>query len=429
MKKLIFTFCLIATALSAMACSVINISTDDDKPVEVKERKDIVLTKSQQEMVERSNSFAFDFFTAVNKAEWNNGNRNGNLMTSPLSMQSLLSLMTPGASEELAADMIKGLGFEGCSVEELANYYEELIPALLNADSSTKIWNANALWVRKPVKLDKDYQSFVEKKYSATASDLPLDGSEAARIINKWCSDNTEGMIDHLFDSVPDEFKLVLANALYFKGIWAEDYKFEESATQTETFTNADGSQAKCKIMHQTFSGTAYCDGKLASVSLPFGNSAFSMRFIMPVDEGEDINSTLSGITSEKWSEINGYGKYSDSYGNIIMSLPRFESEYEATNDILKTAFESIGLGCIFSGIFDSIANETMALGEVGQKTRIKVNETGAEAAAVSWGAMKCTSVGPIEGTFHFEATRPFIYVISECSTGAILFAGAVKSL
>lgn len=415
-------------ALAGASCTDLNIS-DNEKAPRVKDRSDIVLTKTHQEMVPASNTFAFNFFTAVNKAEWNNGNKTGNLMVSPLSMQSLLSLMTPGASNELAADIIKGLGFEGYTVEELASYYKELIPALLKVDSSTKIWNANAVWVREPVKLDKKYQSFVQDKYDATASDLPLDGKEAADIINKWCSKNTNKMIDHLFDSVPDEYKIILANALYFKGIWSEDYKFKEASTKNETFTNADGKETKCQIMHQTFSGSAYCDDKIASVSLPFGNEAFSMRFIMPVDENEDINATLASVTSEKWNEITGYNEHQSYYGEIIMALPRFESEYEATNEILKTAFQSIGLGSLFTGYFDSIASELMVLGEVGQKTKIKVNETGAEAAAVSWGAMKCTSAGPVSGVFYFEATRPFIYVISECSTGAVLFAGVVKSL
>lgn len=429
-KTYLFTLAVAVMTFAGAACSDLGLNSNDkDKPQRVKEREDIVLTKGHQEMVPMSNTFAFNFLTAVNKAECKAGNTTGNFMVSPLSMQSLLSLMTPGASDELAEDIIKGLGFEGYTTEELADYYKELIPALLDVDKSTKIWNANAIWVREPVKIDKKYQSFVQDKYGATAADMPMNGKEAADLINKWCSKNTNKMIDHIFDNVDDEIKMVLANALYFKGIWSEKYKFDESDTKDEKFTNVDGTEKKVKMMHRTFEGNAFCDDKIASVSLPFGNQAFSMRFIMPVDENEDINKTLASITSEKWSEINGWNEHTERYGEIIMALPRFESEYEATNDILKEAFNNIGLGSIFSRVFDKIASEDMVLAQVGQKTKIKVNETGAEAAAISWGSMKCADAGPVDGKFYFEATRPFIYVISECSTGAVLFAGAVKKL
>jgi len=428
MKKSFLILTVAMTALTSIACSDID-TTNDEDVTKVKERKDIVLSKSHREMVPMSNTFAFDFFTAVNKAEFNNDNAYGNIMVSPLSMQSLLSMMTPGASDDLAADMIKGIGFEGYSVEDLASYYKELIPALLNVDSSVSLWNANAIWVRDPLKIDKNYLSIVKDKYDATAATLPKNGQEAADIINDWCSKNTNKMIDHIFDDVPAEYVMVLANALYFKGIWSEEYKFETSLTRNDTFTNADGSSNNCKIMHKTFEGTAYFDGELASVSIPFGNGAFSMRFIMPADKDDNINVTLASLNSAKWNELTGNGEYVKRYGEIIMSLPKFESEYEASSDILKTAFNSIGLGGIFTGCFDSMANEVLKLGEIGQKTKIKVNETGAEAAAVSHGEMKCTSVGPSDGVFHFEATRPFIYVISECSTGAILFEGVVKQL
>ena len=242
-------------------------------------------------------------------------------------------------------------------------------------------------------------------------------------MINGWCSDATHGMISKIVDEIPQSTIVSLLNAVYFKGIWEDP--FDKNHNTDEKFTNWDGTLVKKTFMNRTFDrARVYSDEYAEAMSLPYGNGAFAMTIVVPRN-GVSLNQILSGLDASTWKEYRDGGRYYMTY----FSMPKFEEEYAADKlciDILK----DMGMQKAFGGSadFSAMSDTPLCIDEIRHKAKIKVDEEGTEAAAVTYIGMRVTSVGPGGETFYFKADRPFLYFISECSTGEILFCGVKQS-
>ena len=196
-------------------------------------------------------------------------------------------------------------------------------------------------------------------------------------------------MINPLLDELDPYSATLLMNAIYFKGSWAD--KFDSSFTRKEDFTKGDGAKTKVDMMNQTSNVSYYFDKNCSAISKTYGNGAFKMTFILP-DEGITTAELAKGLDRT--------------------ALERIIKRKGSEEVIIK--------------IFSSMSSHlSLYISRVLQKARIKVEEKGTEAAAVTVIDMKLTSAIPSPGEpLTFYATRPFLYTISEVSTGAILFMG-----
>ena len=383
------------------------------------EREDIVLTKVQQQIGYNANTFTFDFLKAVCAKE----NVGKNIFVSPFSIQMALSMTAAGAEGETQGEMYDALGFNDFSSEDVSEFYYTLIPALQAVDNTTTFEIANSFWAKNRIKIKDAYIADIKDSFYAEVGTLPENPSQAAGVINGWCSDATHGMISKIVDEIPQSTIVSLLNAVYFKGIWEDP--FDKNHNTDEKFTNWDGTLVKKTFMNRTFDrARVYSDEYAEAMSLPYGNGAFAMTIVVPRN-GVSLNQILSGLDASTWKEYRDGGRYYMTY----FSMPKFEEEYAADKlciDILK----DMGMQKAFGGSadFSAMSDTPLCIDEIRHKAKIKVDEEGTEAAAVTYIGMRVTSVGPGGETFYFKADRPFLYFISECSTGEILFCGVKQS-
>jgi len=411
MKKM-FTLTLIAATLLANACDKTQPQKTEDNV-----REDIVLTKAQSDLSSKSNVFTFDFMKTLASKD----DKDINIFTSPLSLQMALAMTAEGAIGDTRQEMINALHLNGFSEAEVSGYFETIIPALEKVDKTTVMEIANSFWAKQSITIKNDYAAKLQASYYAECKTLDFDSSAAARAINSWCSDKTHGMINQVVDEIPEDQKVALVNAIYFKGEWTSP--FEESANTDDNFSNHDGTKAKVTLMNKDASMRVFVGKEASALSLPYGNGAYMMTIILP-EKGVDVNSIVAGLNTETWSD---YYLGGDRY-QVSISLPKFETEYTAS-DLCIAALDDMGMKSAFTRAadFTGISDTRLYIDQVIHKAKVKVNEKGTEAAAVSYIGMRTTSMAPPQQHIYFKVDRPFIYAISEISTGAIVFLGVQR--
>ena len=372
--------------------------------------KALELTTKSAEFAREGNTFAFDFLDRINTAE------EGDFILSPLSMQFLLGMLLDGAQNGTADEICKVLGYGAGEMDAVNEYCLSMMQQLPSLDKKTKLSIANAIFVNKQYSLKDSYKSTVGKYYMAEVANLDFfDGAGALKTINGWCNKQTNGMIPKVLDEVTPDILAYLLNALYFKSQWKE--KFPKSNTVNETFTAEGGATKKVPMMKNNKSFLYQDNDDFRVVRLPYGNGAFNMLVILP-QSGKTIAEVTSALKDFDW---NGFLSGMVSC-DVDLWLPKFETKYsKELNEILS----DMGMPSSFSSAadFKAMSDAAMCLSFVKQDAVIKVDEEGTEAAAVSIAGMKATSAGPGEHIV-FHADHPFLYLITESSTGAILFAG-----
>ena len=413
MKKTLSILGMCALILLGTACN-----SDDDGNIGSNTRKDIPLTRTEQEMVKASNGFAIDFFRNINADE------NGNVLVSPLSLSSLLAMTNNGAEGNTEAELLKALGFENQNAEEVNAYYKNLVNGLLTADETTKIGWGNSMWINKAHanEVKPTFKETISKEFGAELYTLAFD-KKALDKINDWSYRKTNGCVTEILDELSPNAISVLMNALYFKGIWKDP--FEKKNTKSGNFWN-HGKQVFTKFMCQKMMEIDYYASEAEGVQLielPYGNEAFSMVVVLP-NEGVEINDCIQGLTAEKWQ--NWMGNTANKIVNV--ELPKFKGEFTYEEN-LKAALQSMGIKDLFNADKCDLSGiaEGIYVGKIKQNTFIEVNEEGTEAAAVTVEEMIFSS-GQEPLTIDFIANRPFIYAIKEKSTNAILFMGKVTN-
>jgi serine protease inhibitor len=265
---------------------------------EPKPRKDINLTRAEQDLMDKGTDFAFRFFYQVCSTE----KEKPNVFVSPLSASLCLSMITNGATDNTLAEMQDVLGFPATtfSLDELNNYNQKLTSVLLDLDNTTQLGIANSIWIKEGFKV---YDSFIDvnkKMYDAQVQELDFTSPTAKDVINQWCANQTNNCIKEVIQEMPVDARMYLINALYFKGIWKS--QFDKSATGQENFTNTDGDQQKVAMMNQTatFNYTQTDDFSIAE--LPYGNEAFSMVILLPSGD-KILDESLSSLNYENWKQ------------------------------------------------------------------------------------------------------------------------------
>ena len=396
------------------------ISSDNDiENEEPKERKDIALTRSQIQLVSSGNTLACNMLKIIASQH------SESFIFSPISLEYALAMVNNGAAGETENQIRDVIGFGDRSVKEVNEFYKYLTENLLNVDNTVAMNIANAQVFNTAIgdesKYNKDYKNALTGYYNALFEgyDFAKDNKKALSAINSWASKQTEGMINPLLDELDPYSATLLMNAIYFKGSWSD--KFDSSFTRKEDFTKGDGAKTKVDMMNQTSNVSYYFDKNCSAISKTYGNGAFKMTFILP-DEGITTAELAKGLDRTALERIIKR-KGSEE---VIIKIPKFETSFTIElNDMLK----SLGMVDAFNPTkadFSSMSSHlSLYISRVLQKARIKVEEKGTEAAAVTVIDMKLTSAIPSPGEpLTFYATRPFLYTISEVSTGAILFMG-----
>ena len=371
------------------------------------------LTPEQKALAQTGNDFSFRFLRQIDQ------NDSGDWFVSPLSLQFLLSVVLNGAQDATAVEIARTLGFEASQLAELNDYSRKMIDRLPQLDPATKLSIGNAVFVNKQYPIDKKYKALVEKYYDAAVQNLDFKNEKSTlRTINGWCDKQTNGLIPSILEDVNPDMFAYLLNALYFKGKWS--YPFNKAWTEERTFYLESGREKKVKMMEKERK-YAYGENELFQrIRLPYGEGMFSMYVFLP-RKGHTVTEVLASLDAESWKELRSH-MYSDT--KINLWLPRFEAKYHIKlNDILK----DMGMPGSFrpGADFKAMSPNADYLDFVMQDAVIKVDEEGSEAAAItSAGMMGATAIPEPPRVIDFHCDHPFLYMITETSTGSILFAG-----
>jgi len=380
--------------------------------IETKPAKPLDLSTKQAGYVARGNDFAFSFLDEVGSVS------EKDFVISPLSMQFLLGMILDGANGDTAAEICATLGYGAGETDEVDAFCRSMLNQLPKLDAMTKLTLANAIIVDKGYPLVDKYIAQVKKYYDAEVSNLDFADTEgSAAKINKWCSDHTEGLIPKILDNTDPDMLAYLLNALYFKSQWST--KFDVKATVEEKFA-APGTEGVKTLMMKQHGKFEYTETEwFQAVRLPYGNKAYSMTVLLPKGE-YGPEQAARYFRKNSWDNF----RWSMFDCSVDLWLPRFETRFGiGLNDILS----GMGMPLSFSPKADFLGMSpyAMYLSFVRQDAVIKVDEEGSEAAAVSSAGMyKTTAIGEEAPPVIFHATRPFVYLISENSSGVVLFAG-----
>ena len=393
------------------------------------EREDLVLTKAQAGFVSYGNDFGLNLLKNQEDLDYRN------LILSPLSTQISIGMLLPGARGETAGEMVSALGF-GQDAEETIQYLSTLSDQLKSMDKKTDFRISNALVINSSshVKILPSYQQTLSEFADAEVFSGNFRSESLVSEVNKWSSRNTDGMIPVLIDSknpLSGSAVAILLNALCFKSTW--DKPFNNRLTLDAYFQTTDGVPVRLPMMNMQDYFRYYDDDRLQALQMDYGNGAFVFTIILP-REGVLLSDILAELDDATLRSFNA----SFQEMEVSVRIPKYKIEYSV--DLIpmlkaagiQRAFEpsiSSGPDEIVSGAdFGNMVSPSggVFVSEVLQKASFKLDEDGTEAAAIT--EVEIAATAPADGSSSrhkvFWANHPFLYMISERSSQAILFVG-----
>lgn len=354
------------------------------------------------------NRFAVDLYRKV-------ASDPGNLIFSPLSISTVLASLVPGAAGTTKDEMLRVLHLPG------AVSYRSFMAGLdQRGHAGGAQWTmANRAWVQNGLELSKSYVSATKNGfgYEIGQTDFAKSPENARLAINQWVEQQTQKRILDLFPpgSIGPDMRLVLANAIYFKGFW--DSQFDKKSTSDASFHLSRSQTATVPTMTQRHVYPFGHFGDVRVLELPYRGNQLSMVVVLPdsVDGLAALEKNLSAEYLQQWA--NGLHPQ-----EVEVELPRFLSKQKF--DLTRTLAD-MGMPTVFDAQSADLSGITgkrdLFLGIVVHGAFVEVNEEGTEAAAATGGGIRATATIMPE-TFH--ADHPFLYFIRDRQTGAILFMG-----
>jgi serpin B len=389
------------------------------------------LTSNETSLLESANKFGLKLFREVAR----NTSATENIFISPLSVSYAFGICYNGAKGETRDAIGSTLEMAGISVDDMNQAYHDVTEILTWTDPLIELNIANSFWSRLGKAIQPDFIEMSRTYFDARVEEIDFQAPWAADTINAWVDRSTNGKITEMVEPPIDPNVIaILMNAIYFKGNWM--FPFDPENTETDTFHLADGSETECQMMwlseddhatevdegvvapdtNATFFGNEY----LSAVSLPYGRGDFRMTILLPnlwMNPDNNLDSLIEKLTLENWeSWLAGLHPI-----RFTVGLPKFRFEYEVD---LKEILMTLGMEIAFNPAGADFGN--MFVDGVGwidkakQKAFIQVDEKGTEAAAVTM-VVFIKSMPP-----RLVLDRPFLIVIHEDVSGAILFIGKI---
>lgn len=374
-----------------------------------------VMTKSQEDFVADNNAFAFDLLSYV----MNDKSASDDFIVSPLSVSFVMNALANGAQGQTRSQIIDALGYDGIDLNQVNDYSKMLIEGCGAVDRKVTVGINNALFVNKDYTLKTAFSQNLDNYYDAFVASADFANPSALKTINDWCNEKSSGLIPTMIDNLSPQAAMCALNCMYFKGRWKAE--FSPSLTKDGEFTDIDGMKHQVSMMSKKNNPLRYVSNdKFQAVSLPFGRGMYRMYVILPTT-GNNVFTVAEALNAEAWNTALSAMKTA----KVNLMLPKFETETSLDlTEILKSAGMSDAFDASkadFSGMTEG--QKQIYLSLVKQNGRIRIDEEGAEAAAIT--AVVMDGAGIITGDpVEFHADRPFIYLIQESSSGAVFFVG-----
>jgi len=404
--------CILIIAILLFSACILP-SCEESEPLE-KETPKIVLRKKSAEIIEADKAFGFELFREVYSQS-----QEKNIMISPLSVSYALGMTYNGSAGTTLEAFNDVLHFGDLTTEEVNESYKDLMDQLLNLDDRVEFSLANSIWYRMGFQVLSEFIATNEEYFDAGVKEIDFNDPQTVEVINQWIEDQTNGKIKDMLDYIPAEAVMYLINAIYFNAQWK--YEFDKGETCQGDFNLEDGSVHQADFMRVSGDFVYTSNQDFTAVELPYGDSTFSMVVMVPAGQNEisDLVAKLDVAQWDSWFE-------NSCYTGVQVDLPKFKYGFK---DLLNDPLKNLGLEVafdMFEADFSRInPEEQLYISRVIHQTFIDVQEEGTEAAAATIVEGSLTSAGG-GGPIYFRADRPFLYVIKENSTGAIVFIGSV---
>lgn len=392
----------------------LSFSCEKADPIE-KETPKITLHKKSAEIIKADNAFGFELFKEVCKLS-----AGDNLMISPLSVAYALGMTYNGANGATLQAFNDVLHFGDLTSEEVNESYKDLMDQLLNLDNKVEFALANSIWYKEGFQVIPDFIQINQDYFDAAVEELDFEDPGSVDIINQWIEEKTNDKIKDMLDEIPEDAVMYLINAVYFNATWK--YEFEKTESVEGDFTLSDHTRHRADFMHVSGDFQYTRNEDFTAVDLPYGDSAFSMLVMLPSSENsvDDLTNKLDIGKWDSWFE-------NSTYTGVQVKLPKFKYK---SKELLNIPLKELGLGIAFSDTADFTKITTsmpIFISRVIHQSFIDVQEEGTEAAAATIVEMSNESTMGGSSQVYFNVDRPFLYLIKENSTGAIVFMGKVE--
>lgn len=380
----------------------------------------IAFAQDDNNVVDANNRFAFELYSRYKS-------KGGNIFYSPYSISSALAMAYEGAKGKTAEEMQAVLHFPQDDSVRRGSFL--MINQQINEKAEEyKLNIANGLWAQKDYTFLNDYCDLVEKYYRGKTANLDFynETEESRLTINDWVGEQTDNKIIDLIPqgSIKPATRLVITNAIYFKGFWLE--QFDKNYTEAEDFRIRPTNKIKVQMMHLPSEEANFNygeTGNLQILELPYEGDNLSMLILLP--KKDDLMAVEESLDSEKLYEWRNLLRNE----KVSVFLPKFKFE---TKYFMAQSLKEMGMAhafnpwkADFSGMTGS---KELYIGEVIHQAFVEVNEKGTEAAAATAVAgFELSMDMPQEPPKIFRANHPFIFIIQDRGTGNILFIGRVN--
>ena len=344
-----------------------------------------------------------------------------NVIISPLSVSLALAIAYNGAAGDTKAAMAKTLAVSSANDDDLNRANHDLMDIIEKADPSVQMEIANALWAQSGFPINPAFLKLSRDSYGAPVESLDFEKApqQAADTINAWVDKNTHGKIPKIIERGDPTTRLMITDAVYFKGRWA--LPFDKKATQQRDFHLQNGESVKAPMMFQRGKYPYFETDGFQAIRLSYGKDRFAMYIFLPRKRA-GLSDFLSSLDQPRWAQW--MARFSDRKGEIV--LPKLESSWGTS---LNSALKAMGMAIAFdagSADFSRINSTQLFIKDVEHKTYIKVDEEGTEAAAVTSIGVSAAAVIASPPPFEMVVDHPFFCAILEQESGALLFAGVV---
>jgi serpin B len=367
---------------------------------------------------ENNNTFAFKLYRELH------GHTNENMFYSPFSISTALAMTFAGARNETALQISKTMYFS--QGEKFHAGYKQLLKQLdAGTEGKIKLNIANGLWAQQDFPFLASYFELVKTNYNSELKNVDfIDVAKretTRKEINSWVEQKTNDKIKNILGKrdLDSMTKLVLVNAIYFYGDWAEP--FTKEATRSKDFNLSEEEKIKVPFMNQRNNYNYYEDAKIQAIEIPYKGNKASMVIFLPV-KNNGISEFEKSINYQYYQDIITAFQSTEAQ----LSLPKFQT---TSNLNLGTTLSQMGMplafsqGADFSGM---TGKRDLWISEVIHQAFIHVDELGTEAAAATAVLMvKSIMKDPIKPKI-FNADHPFVFLIKENATGSILFMGKI---
>ncbi|MDF1551068.1 MAG: serpin family protein, partial [Bacteroidales bacterium] len=357
------------------------------------------------------NSFSFKVFEQVYSA-------NENCFYSPYSIFGALSLTYEGAENKTKLEMAKVLEIN--SGDKTSEDFLKVNNSL-RSSKDFKLLTANSIWLQNSFKLKKSYKKISSDYYDATTENVDFidetSRENARNEINKWVEKQTNNNIKDFIKKgiLTESTAMVLINAVYFNALWKND--FSSSEISFEDFIAASGDSIHCEMMNTYLNTKYYQDEEIQAIEVPYENNGASMLILLPKKSTENIFKEVDG---RYYSEIIT----SLEAKNVKLSIPKFKL---SVNYELSDVMKNLGMKSAFSreADFSGITgSKDLIVSNILHQSVIDVSEKGTEASSTTAVISMRSTVVNKDIPIIFKADRPFLFIIKENITNAILFMG-----